>query len=137
MRKSTSAICQMLGGSIVLCILPVPAGAQSMGQQPQQVDKIVVTGSNVKRIDVDGPIPIQIIKREQIEQSGASTVSDLLRFVTANNAGGANERTSSTAAPGSAGISLRGLGQTATLVLVNGRRVANFGFARSGQENFV
>jgi iron complex outermembrane receptor protein len=42
------------------CALPTAA------QQAQKVDKIEVTGSNIKRVDAEGPAPVQIITREDI-----------------------------------------------------------------------
>ncbi len=102
-----------------------------------KTEKIEVTGSNIKRVDQEGPAPVVVITRADIEKSGATSVADVLRGITAQSGGSFEERTFGTFAPGSAGISLRGLGQSATLVLVNGRRVAGYGFAQNGQDAFV
>ena len=48
-------------------------------QQAQKVEKIEVTGSNIKRVDAEGPAPVQVLSRQDIERSGANTVSDVLR----------------------------------------------------------
>ena len=71
-----------------------------------------------------------VIKRDEIERSGATTASELLDLVTANNGGGYNLNLAigDAANPGFAGASLRGLGPNSTLVLLNGRRLAVYAF---------
>ena len=101
------------------------------------LEKIEVTGSHIKRVDSEGPSPVIVINREEIEKSGASTMSDLLRKLTLTNGVSFNENNFNSEAPGSSGINLRGLGQNATLVLINGRRMANYGFAQGVTETFV
>ena len=101
------------------------------------LEKIEVTGSHIKRVDREGPSPVIVINREEIDKSGASTTSDLLRKLTLNNGVSFNENNFNSEAPGSSGINLRGLGQNATLVLINGRRMANYGFAQGVTETFV
>jgi iron complex outermembrane recepter protein len=131
-NKLHLAVLQTLGASIAMGVV-----AQANAQASAKVEKIEVTGSNIKRVDQEGPSPVVVIKREDIEKSGATSVSELLRSITAQSGGSFDERTFGSFAPGSAGISLRGLGQSATLVLVNGRRVAGYGFAQNAQDAFV
>ena len=52
---------------------------------------IEVTGSNIKRVDVDGPVPVQIITREQIERNGANTVAEIIRNIPSNSAASYDE----------------------------------------------
>ncbi|MBD9437222.1 TonB-dependent receptor [Pseudoxanthomonas sp. PXM03] len=99
---------------------------------------VVVTGSNIGRADAEGPNPVQVINRQQIEASGKATVADLLRSISANTGNASNETSNSGWASGSAGIGLRGLSQKNTLVLLNGRRLANYGFPANGlSDTFV
>lgn len=99
---------------------------------------VVVTGSNLRRADAEGPNPVQVIGREQLEVSGKATVADLLRSISANTGNASNETSNSGWASGSAGIGLRGLSQKNTLVLLNGRRLANYGFPANGlSDTFV
>ena len=71
---------------------------------------------------------MQIITHEDIDRSGATTVSELMARVSANVLG-ANDRTSPFSdRPGLSSINLRGIGDGSTLVLLNGRRVANYAF---------
>jgi len=118
------------GGSIA-------GAALAQTAEPQRVEKIEVTGSSIKRIDQETAAPVLIITRETIERSGQSTVSEVLRSITANNGGAFDEKFTNSFAPGTSGVSLRGLGQNTTLVLINGRRVANYAFAQNISDTFV
>ena len=115
-----------LGTTTLLALAPTA----SMAQQAQKVEKIEVTGSNIKRVDTETAAPVQVLTREDIERSGQTTVSELLRNLPQNLAGGLNDLTGSNSfSAGASTISLRGLGSTATLVLLNGRRIAPYGLA--------
>ena len=111
--------------------------AHAQTGEAQKVEKVEVTGSNIKRIDQETAAPVLVITRENIERSGQSTVSDLLRSLTVNNGGAFDDKFTNSFAPGTSGVSLRGLGQNATLVLINGRRVANYSFAQNVSDTFV
>ena len=105
--------------------------------QTATTEKTVITGSNIKRIDAETVAPVDIITREQIERTGLPTIAEVLRNVPANTGGSFNEQFSNSFAPGASGISLRGLGQKTTLVLINGRRTGGYGFAQNIQDTFV
>lgn len=96
--------------------------AQADEEDDGDVERIEVTGSHIKRIDVEGPSPVQVIDREALERSGYNSVSDVLRDTTANSFGSTREASGSNAA-GVATVSLRGLGADKTLVLLNGKRL--------------
>ncbi len=105
-------------------------GLAQAQQAPAKVEKIEVTGSNIKRVDAETASPIQVISQEEIRRSGKQTVTELLRELPINAAGGLTEMTGSGSfSAGAASASLRGLGSTATLVLLNGRRIAPYGLA--------
>jgi iron complex outermembrane receptor protein len=90
--------------------------------EDKEYEKLAVTGSHIKRIDMEGASPVMMIDRDMIEQSGHNSVSDVLRDMTASSFGGAREASGSNAA-GVASVSLRGLGADKTLVLLNGKRL--------------
>ena len=115
----------------------VATGVAYAQQQPQKVEKVEVTGSNIKRTDVETVAPVTIITREDIERTGKPTVAEVLRGITANAGQSYNETFTNSFSPGATGISLRGLGQKSTLVLVNGRRMASYGFAQNIQDTYV
>lgn len=120
-----------------------PAWAQSdtpapdtTGTAPKSLQRVEVTGSRIKRIDAETASPVQVITREQIDRSGAQSVTELLGRLPASNAGNFNSNAVASFTPGAGGVSLRGLGAQATLVLINGRRMAPYGFASGGQQSF-
>jgi iron complex outermembrane receptor protein len=100
--------------------------------------RVNVTGTNIKRVDSETAAPIETITREDIQQSGLQTISDVVRRITANNNGSiANEWGGWGFTPGASAVSLRGLGSNNTLVLLNGRRLGNYGLADDGHYSFV
>ena len=123
------------GAATLAATLFIPsAHAQAVAQS---IEKIEVTGSNIKRVDAEGPAPVQVITRQEIERSGYSTLADVMRFLPANSALAYEETFTGSFSRGSSGVSLRGLGQRATLTLINGRRMANMPFAQNLQDAFV
>ena len=84
--------------------------------------KVTVTGSRIKRVDIEGPSPITVISREDIDASGKLSLEGVLRSSTYNSFGSFKQR-SGTSAGSQAGINLRGLGSQRTLVLMDGRRI--------------
>ena len=109
------------------------AQADAAAPAPQRVE---ITGSSIKRIDAETALPIQIVSRQDIERSGATTTEQLLSSISANT-GFTQESASISDKPGSSGLSganLRGLGVSSTLVLLNGRRMASFAFGGEGTD---
>ncbi|MDK2123830.1 TonB-dependent receptor [Parachitinimonas caeni] len=96
----------------------------------EKVEKIEVTGTAFKRIAKESALPVTTIKREDIARTGATTAAELVGLLAANNGGGYTEANGvgDAASPGLSAASLRGLGRKATLVLLNGRRIANHAF---------
>lgn len=89
---------------------------------PSAVERVEVTGSHIKRIDVEGPSPVQTVTRTDMEKTGYNAVSDVLRDMAVNSFGSQREQSGSNAA-GVAHVDLRGLGAGNTLVLLNGQRL--------------
>ncbi|CAN5231809.1 TonB-dependent receptor [soil metagenome] len=90
---------------------------------------ITVTGSRIQRVDIEGPSPIAVISRDDINATGDISVAEVLRGSTFNQFGSFKTRSGSSAQSTST-VSLRGLGSQYTLVLLDGRRVSgapNFG----------
>ena len=95
--------------------------------QGGDVEEIVVTGSRIARpSDFESPSPVVTVDRGAIEKSGYSNLQQLMEKMPATGNGTFSTRGNNqdSTANGAASISLRGLGADATLVLVNGRRVA-------------
>ncbi len=88
----------------------------------EKLDKVVVTGSRISSTDLEGPKPVTVITREDIELSGMQTAADILRTTTFNSFGSFRERSGSSGGQ-AALVNMRGLGASRTAVLVNGRRL--------------
>ncbi|MEO8506329.1 MAG: TonB-dependent receptor [Betaproteobacteria bacterium] len=119
--------------------LAAAVGAAVFGGQDATAQdyRITVTGTNIKRADTETAAPIETITREDILASELQTISDVVRQITANNNGSVSPSfTNGFSASGSA-VSLRGLGPNNTLVLLNGRRLANFGLADDAHAPYV
>lgn len=105
-----------------------PAG---QGEPAGGDETIVVTGTNIR--GAEPTAPLIVLDREQIERTGAGSVEQLMRGVPQNSQAGVTQENFRVTGTGvdvtehGAGLNLRGLGQRATLVLVNGRRVAPSG----------
>src|SRR5690242_14501328 len=122
-KKVASALAYVLGVGGAATLIAGPAQAADI--------RVEVTGSNIKRIEGEGALPVQTITRGDIEREGIQTVEELLFRVSANSSiGGLNlagsEGSTST---GYSSASLRGLGSARTLVLLNGKRLANTAFS--------
>lgn len=124
------------------CALAVALALPSVAvaaEDGAKVERLEVTGSRIKRTDIEGPSPIQSIGKDDIANMGFDNLQQLLEKMPANGAGAFSTRGNSqdSTANGSASISLRGLGPDATLVLINGRRVAISSFAEGVSNSFV
>jgi len=126
---------QAVGLALIAMMSALPAA--SLYAQEAKIEKIEVTGSNIKRVDAEGPLPVTVITRDEIDRSAAATIGDFVRNLTTNTGGSAGDGEFNGAAGGASGVSLRGLGMKSTLVLINGRRMANHAFSRNLQDTFV
>lgn len=109
---------------------------ESPSSSSGKVERMEVTGSHIKRVDVEGPSPIQTLDQEYLQQTGYNSVGDVLRDITSNSFGSLREQAGSNAA-GVASVNLRGLGATRTLVLMNGKRLAKDGVTGSPDLNLI
>jgi iron complex outermembrane receptor protein len=86
-----------------------------------KVERIEVTGSRIKRSDLEGASPVTTITTEDMKMEGNFTVADALRNSNLNSFGSFSERSGSSA-QSQATINLRGAGSSRTLVLIDGKR---------------
>lgn len=134
-RPIAQAIALLFSGFAVMPVSAQQSDDKTTSNTNQNAtQRVEVTGSRIKRVDAETASAVQVISKEEIIRSGAVTLTDVLRTIPAGNAGGYNTEGPPTQAFGAAGISLRGLGVGSTLVLVNGRRTAPYGF---GTASFV
>ena len=126
LSRSIRLIC---AGGLAAGILSQPALAQETGETAG-MQRVEVTGSSIKRLVSETATPLSIFKAEDFAKQGLTTAQEVLSKIPSNsssmgsgNAVGGN--TSGLPTGGQASADLRGLGGDKTLVLLNGRRIAN------------
>jgi iron complex outermembrane receptor protein len=127
-----------------LCLLTSAAFAQSTGPSrdgtespPGSLETIIVTGSHIKRADLESPSPVTLINADEIQKEGFNSLAEAIRSLTADNSGTLTQAFSGAMAGGASGVALRGLSVDATLVLVDGHRMAPYPLQDDGQRPFV
>ena len=111
-------------------IAGVSFSASALAQADAALQRVEITGSSIKRVDAETALPVTVITRAQIENSGATTTEELLKRVSANSA--MTSDTGQGTGYATSNANLRGLGANSTLVLLNGRRLANHPFGNIG-----
>ncbi|WP_114240669.1 TonB-dependent receptor [Dyella sp. C9] len=99
---------------------PAPAPDQT---KSKTLETVTVTGSLIRRVDVETSSPVVTIDRAQIQATGKQTLGDLVQQLPAMTGGNVNPQTNNGGGTGSSSINLRGLGSFRTLILVDGQRL--------------
>lgn len=89
----------------------------------KDIEKIAVTGSRIKRTDMETATPVTVFSADDILKSGLSTLSEFLRYSTVGGAGTATESATLSQVAGSSSVDAKSFGSQYTLVLLNGRRL--------------
>jgi iron complex outermembrane receptor protein len=114
----------LIGSQALAQIAPAPIAEMPAENLP----RVEITGSAIRRVQSETALPVQIVTRAEIEKAGVTTAAELMSRVSANVNGltdgasinvGGDQR-------GFNSANLRGIGTSSTLVLLNGRRMANF-----------
>src|SRR3954468_5571968 len=108
-----------------------PPGGQPAARAPTtggaEAERVIVTGSNIPSAEEVGPNPVLEGNRDLVEKTGARQAAELLRDLPIANANGVPVSNNATGfTPGAASVSLRGFTPEATLLLIDGRRVAPY-----------
>ena len=109
--------------SAVAAALPFVLSQSSVFAQTTQLDTLIVTASRFQSVSLKSPIAAQVITADEIRDSSARTLSDVL-----SKLAGVHTRINLTGVPDSP-LDLRGFGMTGdqnTLVLINGQRISEF-----------
>ncbi len=99
---------------------------------PAALEPFEVTGSRIKRTDLEGPSPIHVITRDEIEHAAATNLTDIMRDIPEATTLGINEGVANSFVVAVSALDLRSLGPGNTLVLVDGRRQAPNGLSSNG-----
>jgi len=114
-----------------------PAAPQDNPAVADEGDSIVVTGSLFRRTDTETPSPVTVLTADSLAKAGITSITDAVRSISADNAGSISTGFSSGFSAGGAAVSLRGLGVSSTLVIVDGLRSANFPLNDDGHNAYV
>lgn len=130
-RKLQSAIHLALGlGAGALALSAVPSVfAQDAADQDDEVtatEEVVVTGSRIRRADIDSASPVTVLERDDIVAAGITDVGGLIQSMPAMS-GSPIGTTTNNGGNGSVQIDLRGMGPQRTVLLVNGHRTVDGG----------
>ncbi|MEG3048934.1 MAG: TonB-dependent receptor plug domain-containing protein, partial [Thermomonas sp.] len=142
MPATTKPIVHRLCAALLVALAaPVAVHAQEASTTTdtpsvKTLDRMMVTGSRIKRTDYEAALPITIVQKAEIDAQGITSAEQLLQQLNvASNGPDSLAANSGIAPPGTrgnngvSGANLRGQGADATLVLLNGRRVATHGLA--------
>ncbi len=117
-KRLASALALVLGaGGSLLAGMPVQA----------QDIRVEVTGSSIRRVEAEGALPIQVVTRTEIEQTGARSIPELIQSLPAFQGFTTQGDSVGGGGAGFAGAGLHNQGETRTLVLLNGKRMAPSG----------
>ena len=127
--------------ALVVSILSLATAPAVQGQvqspptdESSALSEVVVTGTSIKGLNAETALPVQVLRQEDIARTGATTVEELFRQISAAASAGTTvaAQASGFQTGSISTISLRGLGSDRTLVLINGRRSAVYGGGSSG-----
>ncbi|WP_374517656.1 TonB-dependent receptor domain-containing protein [Undibacterium squillarum] len=102
-------------------------GMTSAVAYAEEVQKVEILGSSIKRIAKEGALPVQTLSNAEIQKSGAKTVEDLIQNLPAMQGFTASSSSVNGSGGGVQTASVHGIGESYTLVLLNGRRMAPYG----------
>lgn len=115
---------------------PAPKATTSAPEQdPTELASVQVTGSRIKRTEIEGPSPVTVISAEQIENEGHATVFEALETLVMASGSVETELSGGFSANANP-LNLRGLGPGRSLLLIDGRRAADYPFPYEGRSNF-
>ena len=137
--KSTPVVHRLCAALLVALAAPVAVQAQEAGTTPstpamKTLDQVTVTGSRIRRAEAEESLPITSLTKDDIDRQGITSAEQLMAYLNVASNGPDNLASQSGIVQGTlrgdngvSGANLRGQGSDATLVLLNGRRVAPHG----------
>lgn len=100
---------------------------KAQGEKATNLDRVSVVGSRIKRADIEGPAPVTVITRADIDREGFQSVGDMLQTLSQNTTSSfTGDQAVGGFTPNAQVVNLRNLGPGYTLTLINGRRPAQY-----------
>ncbi|MBV7536286.1 TonB-dependent receptor [Duganella sp. sic0402] len=97
----------------------------AFAQDNAPIQRVEITGSAIKRIDAETAVPVTVVKVDDLKKEGITTIEQVMASLSVSQAQQGTSQTVGSGTGGSSFADLRGIGQNKTLVLLNGRRLAN------------
>ena len=107
----------------------------TLAQTSTSLQRVEITGSAIKRVDAETSLPVTVIKVDELKQQGYTTVEDIMNTISGNQTLLGTSQAVGGITGGAAFANLRGLGANKTLVLLNGRRIANQAIGGAGDSS--
>ncbi|MEJ6001568.1 TonB-dependent receptor [Paucibacter soli] len=114
-----------ISAAVVYALSALAAASAQAQTEAQKIDRVEVTGSAIKRVDAETAVPVTVIKMSDLKSEGISTVEQVVARLAASQSNTGSSQAVGSASGGAAFADLRGIGRNKTLVLLNGRRIAN------------
>jgi iron complex outermembrane receptor protein len=125
----------MFSGSVAVGLgLAANAAMAQDAAATAPIQRVEITGSAIKRIDAETAVPVTVIRIDELKKQGVTTIEQVMSNLSVSQA---SQGTSQVVGLGTGGASfadLRGIGANKTLVLLNGRRLANNAFDSSAPD---
>jgi iron complex outermembrane receptor protein len=122
------------GGAIAAGLsFPVQA-VLAQDTAPAPIARVEVTGSAIKRIDAETAVPVTIIKADDLKKQGITTIEQVMSNLSVSQAQTGTSQSVGASTGGASFADLRGIGANKTLVLLNGRRLANNAYDSSAPD---
>lgn len=133
------ALVGAMSAAVLVPFYPSQAVAQMQASTggDAQLQEIVVTGSLIKRTDIETPSPVQVLTAEDIQKQGYTNISQVLSNLSANGQGTLSQGFSGAFAAGGSGVALRGLSVGGTLTLIDGQRMVAYPISDDNERSFV
>jgi iron complex outermembrane receptor protein len=114
------------GGAVMvgLGLLAQPALAQQ-SSDAAPIQRVEITGSAIKRIDAETAVPVTVVKMDDLKKQGITTVEQVMSTLSSVQSSQGTSQSVGASTGGASFADLRGIGANKTLVLLNGRRLAN------------
>ena len=141
MNKHINQITRWLTVGSVVAGITLATSVGFAQEEDEELEAFIVTGSLIPQSQTAfeaGALPVSLFSREDIDRTGFTSTAEILQDLNVNNGGGvpiSNNATGFT--PVASSVSLRGLGPEATLVLIDGLRVAPYPTGTGGTTAFV
>ena len=124
-------------GAMAALNAPAALAADESTEGAKGLEEVVVTGTRIRRVEAETANPVLTIDKEAIEQSGITTVGDLVSRIPSVSGAATNPAVNNGGGFGEANIELRGLDAKRTLILLDGRRLGTVGASDATDVNQI